>query len=349
MQKKTSSLGRGLGALLSSQSTQEDVESPSATQSEVAVPEPYSDHFQRMERKFGFVAEPTAPVTNLSASAGPSHYAPEPESHLSVREIPVTELTPMKNQPRQNFSDETIAELAQSIRTYGILQPLIVSLEASGKKTIVAGERRWRAAKLAGLATVPCLVRKPEVHSELEIALIENIQREELSPVDEARTLQRLLEEHSYTQETLASKIGKERSTITNTLRLLSLPAEILEDLQHRRLSAGHARAICALDDKKLQLRVRDTILSKKLSVRQTEDLIKGLKKGKEEPKALTDTLSPDMRHLCDQFKGHLGTKVRISGGSDKGRIEISYYTLEDLERITELVLGDPLAARGSR
>ncbi len=260
-----------------------------------------------------------------------------------VRELELSQLTPLKGQPRRLFEDGPLADLANSIRSYGILQPLIVSHNGGGLFTIIAGERRWRAAHLAGLTHVPCLVRNPNEHTDLEIALIENIQREELSPVEEARTLERLLNEHNYTQETLATKIGKERSTVANALRLLSLPEEVLSDLDARTLSAGHARALCGLEDKRSQIRVREIVLKKKLSVRQTEDLVKKYKRNANRPQPLSGVLPQDLRQLCDQFKGHLGTKVRISGSPEKGKIEISYFTQDDLERIAELVLGGGL------
>lgn len=259
---------------------------------------------------------------------------------LQIREIRVDDLIPMKNQPRQKFNDETLRELSESVRSYGILQPLLVSEARPGQFYIVAGERRWRAAKQAGLESVPCIVRKKDPSSELEVALIENIQREELSAVDEARALQRLIEDHNYTQEELANKIGKDRTTVTNALRLLSLPQEVLDDLQQKKMTPGHARALCAVDNRNDLMAVREAVLGRKLSVRQTEELIKRMREGKRPPKALKDPLSHDLRTLCDQFKGHLGTKVKISGESEKGRIEISYYSVEDLERIAELVLG---------
>lgn len=284
----------------------------------------------------------------LSASAATAEAAfSNAESNFGaenrIRELELSQLTPLKGQPRRLFEDGPLADLANSIRNYGILQPLIVSHNGGGLFTIIAGERRWRAAHLAGLSKVPCIVRNPNEHTALEIALIENIQREELSPVEEARTLERLLNDYSYTQETLAAKIGKERSTVSNALRLLNLPDEILADLDARVLTAGHARALCGLEEKRHQLRARETIVRKKLSVRQTEELIKKYKREQAQPKPLANNLSQDLRHLCDQFKGHLGTKVRISGSPEKGRIEISYYTQEDLERIADLVLGGGL------
>lgn len=342
MQKKPGNLGRGLGALLSpSHSDVSDAQGsqtsygagenePNVFEDVADQPRDYTEHLEKIDKNFNSFQRREGSVASTA-----------------VEFIPLTLLSPMKNQPRQQFSEDTLEEMAASIQVYGVLQPLIVSPDAAGTGyTIVAGERRWRASKLAGLHAVPCIVRPKDEHSRLELALIENIQREDLSAVDEARALQNLINEHRYSHDALAQRIGKDRTTVANAIRLLSLPAEIIDDLQQKRLTAGHARCICALDEKKLQLRARDAVLSKKLSVRQTEDLVKQLKKGKQEPKPLKDALPPDLRHLCDQFKGHLGTKVRIMGGNDKGKIEISYYTPDDLERIAELVLGNPLATR---
>lgn len=257
-----------------------------------------------------------------------------------IEYVPLDAIEPLEEQPRHHFDEESLQELAQSIKTYGILQPVIVSLDENEKIRLIAGERRWKAAQLAGLDKIPCIVRDLKDHSRLELALIENIQRESLSAVEEARTYKKLLEEHNYSQETLASRIGKNRTTISNTIRLLTLPDKILDDLNQKLISAGHARAFCAIDNPKLQLKAHAIVLKKKLSVRQTEELIKALKAEKTH-KALTDSISPDLRYICDQYKGHLGTKVKITGDTNKGKIEISYYTLDDLERISELILGN--------
>ena len=344
MQKKPGSLGRGLGALLSPHGSDEAL-SPTP-QSLYRDPERRTPDRPASDQNSSSYTEHLSTVPEKFGAPQIRNEMPQQVHNQTIEQIPTSLLAPMVNQPRQNFVEDTLEELAASIRTYGILQPLIVAQDEHEGFVIIAGERRWRAAKAAGLPNVPCLVRRRDEHSQLEIALIENIQREELSAVDEARAYQRLLQEHGYSHDTLSGKIGKDRTTVSNSLRLLTLPPEILEDVQQKRLSAGHARAICALDEKKMQLRVRDMVLSKKLSVRQTEDLVKQLKKGKQDPKPLKDNLPPDLRHLCDQFKGHLGTKVRISGGNDRGKIEISYYTPDDLDRIAELVLGNPLAPR---
>ena len=253
--------------------------------------------------------------------------------------IPIDQLCPMENQPRQYFDQESLEELAQSIRTYGIIEPLVVTSDINENISIIAGERRWRAAKLAGLTEVPCIFRDLHNHSQLELALIENIQRENLSSLEEAFSMQQLLDEYEYTHENLANRLGKSRSAITNAVRLLALPEKIQADLNVKLISAGHAKALCSLNDEKQQLKAHQIILKKKLSVRQTEDLIKDMKKEKE-PKKLIDHISPDLRYVCDQFKGHLGTKVKIAGDTNRGKIEISYYTMDDLERISELILG---------
>lgn len=257
-----------------------------------------------------------------------------------IEYIAINLIAPLENQPRHTFDQESLEDLAQSIRTYGILQPIIVSLENDNQVTIIAGERRWRAAKIAGLDKVPCIVRELYDHSRLELALIENIQRESLSALEEAQSFKKLIEEHNYSQETLASRIGKSRTTVANTIRLLSLPEKIKTDLHKRVISAGHARALCSFDNEKMQLKAHSIVLKKKLSVRQTEDLIKTLHSEKNQ-RTLIDSISPDLRYICDQYKGHLGTKVKITGDTNKGKIEISYYTLDDLERISELILGN--------
>jgi ParB family chromosome partitioning protein len=375
MQKKPNGLGRGLGALLNPDTSKSQSSTPIA-----AINNALQNHLNNTEQQVATTNHPVQNSTETSAKnfsaneklsvtqkpAGstsvmgmgniktadlPEYQAQgsrELKTGQSVLELSPAQLTPLVDQPRTEFYSSTLDELAVSIKNYGILQPIVIApTKDADKYTIIAGERRWRAAQIAGLNKVPCVVRQPTEHSSLELALIENIQREELSPLDEARAFSKLIDEHAYTQDTLANKVGKDRATIANSLRLLSLPAEILTDLQAKSLTAGHARALCSLDEKKMQLKVRDMIISKKLSVRQTEDIVKELKKDRDsnEPTG-SQQLSPDLRHLCDQFKGHLGTKVRITGTAERGRIEISYFTFEDLERIAELMLSPGLNPR---
>lgn len=355
MQKKPNGLGRGLGALLNPEllNAQPATVNPTLREQALRAAEaeaqnkatPPKTTPKILENRPVNAATPAPTLENLRTQ---DLVIKDAQGEQKVMHLNVTALRPLKDQPRTEFYSSTLDELAISIKNYGIIQPLVVSqTDSAGTFTIIAGERRWRAAQIAGLDTVPCVLRQPKEHSALELALIENIQREELSALDEARAFSRLIDEHSYTQDTLASKVGKDRATIANSLRLLGLPPEILADLQSKALTAGHARALCSLDEKKLQLKVRDMIVSKKLSVRQTEDVVKELKKDRTAGDVPAKVqLSPDLRYLCDQFKGHLGTKVRITGDADRGKIEISYYTFEDLERIAELMLSKGINPR---
>lgn len=366
MQKKPNGLGRGLGALLNPDlmkapvstatgaiPTSQDIKpKDNNTLEKLGVPKPAPARTNLQPTQTMTSGTPPAQTQTLATLKTGDLVEPQfgfDERNMNaVLELSTSQLSPLADQPRTEFYSSTLDELATSIKNYGILQPIVVTKTATPDKfTIIAGERRWRAAQLAGLDKVPCIIRQPSEHSSLELALIENIQREELSALDEARAFSRLISEHSYTQDTLASKVGKDRATVANSLRLLSLPPEILADLQAKAITAGHARALCSLDEKKMQLKIRDMIISKKLSVRQTEDIVKELKKERDTNETnASPQLSPDLRHLCDQFKGHLGTKVRITGTADRGRIEISYYTFEDLERIAELMLAPGLNPR---
>ena len=327
IQKRTQNLGRGLEALLGAPPPGDDGltgNSESSPLNREALP--FAEQSTSLERE---MLEQTT----------------QPRQNPQIVMLRIDDIKTNPDQPRKIFSQAALEELAQSIRHFGILQPLIVFRDPNGMRYhLVAGERRLRAAQSAGLDTVPCVVRSRHEHSELELALIENIQRENLNVVEEALAYQKLIAEHSYTHEQLAEKMGKDRATITNVLRLLTLPAQILEDIQGERLTAGHAKVLCSLDDKKLQLRARDTIISKKLSVRQTEILVQSLRQPAQRRLKNDGFLSHDVRFLCDQLKGHLGTKVKIAGSETRGKIEISYFSKDDLDRVAELVLGNPLS-----
>lgn len=265
---------------------------------------------------------------------------------IGVHQIDIRLLNPDPAQPRHHFDPESLEELAQSIRTYGILQPIIVTPDTPPLFRIIAGERRWRASLLAGLSHVPCIVHNSNDHPTLELALVENIQRQELSPVEEARALRQILDGKQMTQDTLAQRIGKDRSTIANLLRILSLPATILEDIETKRISLGHAKVLLTISDSKMQMKLREKIVTDNLSVRQAENAARQLKETPQ-PTGNTrrepDPIPPHLRILCDQLKGHLGTRVRITGDTEQGKIEITYFSAEDLERIADLVLGGSL------
>jgi ParB family chromosome partitioning protein len=283
------------------------------------------------------------PATNSATISSGPEVRQDPGSTIqpgSLVHLHLDVLTPSAVQPRQHFDQDALNELAVSIEHYGVLQPLLVKPTATGVYEILAGERRWRAARQAGLKSVPCLVRSTEDNETLEIALIENIHRRDLTPIEEARALSELISHHQYTHEELSNRLGIPRTSLSNTLRLLSLSAAIQEKVHSGQLSTGHAKAILSLSTASAREMLADLVVSKDLSVRRTEQLAKSMESEKNAGLTAPPQISPNLRHLCDQYKGHLGTKVKITGNQERGRIEISYYSQEDLDRITELVLG---------
>lgn len=253
----------------------------------------------------------------------------------------IEEITPNRSQPRKHFDESKLQELAESIKEKGILEPLIVRRTDQGYELIV-GERRWRAAQKAGLKEVPVLVKEVEGRDVLEISLIENLQREDLNPIEAAEAFKHLIEEFNISQEDLSKRIGKDRTTITNTLRLLKLPIEVRNQLLQNRITSGHARAILSLESKEKQKELCALIIKKGLSVREAETLAK---RWSEKPKKTTPPakrkgdLESQLISLQDSLRRHLGTKVQITPKGKKGKIEIEYYSHEDLERIVEAIL----------
>ena len=253
--------------------------------------------------------------------------------------LPISQVEPGLNQPRKRFDPETLAELADSIRIHGIIQPLTVRRLSTGYYQIIAGERRWRAAKDAGLREVPVVIIEADDKKVMEIGLIENLQREDLNPVEEAQGYQTLMEEYGLTQEQVAQQMGKSRPAITNTLRLLALPAEVMGLLEEGVLSAGHARAILGAPTAALQQEAARQVVEGQLSVRQTEALIKTLQKEKtEKPKEQLPNLSLYLGELEKDLAGRLGRKVKIAHKGKKGRIELEYYNEQDLETLLALL-----------
>jgi len=243
---------------------------------------------------------------------------------------PLEAIRPSPYQPRLK-RDEGLEELAASVKEKGVLQPLLVREITPGIYELVAGERRFRAAQMAGLERVPVIVRDLSPQEALEIALIENLQREDLNPIEEARGYERLIKEFGLTQEEIARKVGRDRSTIANALRLLKLPEDIQEDVLEGRLTAGHARALLSLSDPRLMRRVRDEIIARALSVRQTEDLVRRLKEQKETEPSPPPT-DPNILALEKELAELLGTKVKLSWGKRKGRLTIEFYSPEQFE-----------------
>jgi ParB family chromosome partitioning protein len=253
----------------------------------------------------------------------------------------IEEIIPNRSQPRKHFDESKLQELAESIKEKGILEPLIVRKTDQGYELIV-GERRWRAAQKAGLKEVPVVVKEAEGREALEISLIENLQREDLNPIEAAEAFKHLIEEFNISQEDLSKRIGKDRTTIANTLRLLKLPIEIRNQLLQNRITSGHARAILSLESKEKQKELCALIIKKGLSVREAEALAK---RWSEKPKKATlvkrkGDLESQLGSLQDSLRKYLGTKVQITQKGKRGKIEIEYYSHQELERIVEAILG---------
>ena len=252
----------------------------------------------------------------------------------ALQEIPVDTIVPNPNQPRKSFEINALKELGESMKLSGVLQPVVVRRLGLSYQLIV-GERRWRAAKLAGLERIPAVIRETTDSESLELALVENLLREDLNPMEEAEAYQRLLTEFGWTQEDLAGRVGRDRSSVANSLRLLRLPATIQEDLRSGRLTMGHARALLGLPSEAEQLKLREEILAQSWSVRTTEE---GVKRRRTARKGVRR--SPELEALEEELRECLVTRVRIVGSEKRGRIEAAYSSPEELERLTGQILG---------
>jgi ParB family transcriptional regulator, chromosome partitioning protein len=266
-----------------------------------------------------------------------------PENFENFQNIPLDQLRPNEEQPRGSFDGEKLDELAQSIQANGVIQPITVRREPNGTYTIVAGERRWRAARLAGLKEIPALIRSVEQNRVLELALIENLQREDLNPVETAAAFQRLVSEHGLSHEEIAERTGKDRSTITNFLRLLKLSPLVLHELSGGNISTGHARALLNIANPDAQMDVCRRIISNGLSVRETERLVRRLTNSKTDSQVEANTekkIDPNIRAALDEMGAVLGTRVRlVPRAGSGGRLEIEYYSQEDLDRIYSTIV----------
>lgn len=258
----------------------------------------------------------------------------------SVKTVRITQVEPNKSQPRRQFNDDKINELADSIKEHGVIQPIIVVKNGDYYK-IVAGERRWRAAKKAGLKEIPVVVRDYTEFEIAQIALIENLQRENLNPIEEALGYQTLMNKYNMTQEDVSGRIGKSRSAISNSIRLLSLDEPIRQKLILGELSSGHARALLSIESPKIRLAVLDSILEKGLNVRQAEALAKQLQSAKPKTKKQPpkdEQLQAQLDEIENRLTSYFGTKVKLLHDNKKGKIEIEYYGNEDLDRILGLI-----------
>ncbi len=304
MAQKKMGLGKGLGALLSI----------------------YDEEVEDLE-KLNEKEQASGVVTQTTVA--------KPEG--GVEEIAVNEIRPNPNQPRKNFDEEALNELATSIKTHGIIQPIVVNKDETGYM-IIAGERRWRASKIAGLDTVPCVVKNYTERQIKEISIIENLQREDLNPIEAARAIKQLMDEYNFTQETVADRIGISRPNIANTLRLLSLCPEVIQMVEQGMLSAGHARCLVVISDAKVQQKFAQAASNGKVTVRELEKLVKSYLNPKGSTKNTPPEQSLELKELINEMQRVFATKVSAIGSDKKGRIYIDYYSRDDLDRIAELL-----------
>ena len=255
----------------------------------------------------------------------------------SIQEIPVGELDPNPDQPRQSFDQESIGQLADSIRDQGVLQPLLVVPASGGRYRIIAGERRYRASRIAGLETVPCIVKDIDVIRQMEIALIENLQREDLNPMEAARGIQALMKQCGYTQEKVSTRLGKSRPAVANLLRLLSLPEEVTEMVRDGLISAGHARVLAGIKDPEEQIRLAHRAADEGMSVRRLEQLASAAKE-KPAKKRRPAPMPAELGELQEKIRLKTGLKSALTGSITKGRIVLQYSSREELERLYEIM-----------
>lgn len=270
---------------------------------------------------------------------------PEADESLSggVQEIAIGDIDPNPDQPRRVFQEESIAQLAQSIREQGVLQPILVTPEDGGRYRIVAGERRWRASRAAGLDAVPCLVRDLDVIQQMEIALVENLQREDLNPIEAARGIRSLMQQCGYTQEAVANRLSKSRPAVANLLRLLTLPEEVMALVEKGALSAGHARVLAGMEDDAAKLALARETVDRGYSVRQLEALAASRKVEPKKPAPARRALPAELSELESRVRETLGVRATLSGTAKKGKIVLQYYSQEELEHLSDLLsrLGD--------
>ena len=254
-----------------------------------------------------------------------------------VTELEIGKIKPNPNQPRKNFDIDALNELAASIKIHGIVQPIVVNKQGNDEYLIIAGERRWRAANICGLKTVPVIVKNYTDKQVKEISIIENLQREDLNPIEAARAIKELMDEYGLTQEAVSERIGKSRSNIANTLRLLTLYPDVIKLVEDGKLTSGHARCLVVIEDKNQQIKLAQTAVSKNLNVRDLEKMVKNYTNPTKKV-IIREEQSLELKELINQMQKTFATKVSAIGNDNKGRIYIDYYTRDDLDRIAELL-----------
>lgn len=257
---------------------------------------------------------------------------------ISAEEIEIKKLTPNPNQPRKAFDKQALEELATSIKAHGVIQPLVVNKQPDGKFLIIAGERRFRASKMAGLEVVPCIIKDYSDKQIKEISIIENLQREDLNPIESARAIRQLMEEYNMTQEAVSERIGVSRPNIANTLRLLTLCPEVVRLIEQNRLSAGHARCLVPIQNYDMQIKLAMMAADNKMSVRELEKTVKNILNPKTPAQKVPQEQSIELKELVNEMQRMFATKVSVIGNDRKGRIYIDYYSRDDLDRISEMM-----------
>ena len=284
------------------------------------------------------LTKPETKKNNSEVKVSPAKKVKE-DPKASEKLLKINQVEPNRDQPRKEFDEDALLELADSIKQFGVLQPLLVQKKKDYYE-IIAGERRWRAAKLAGLKEVPVLIKSYTDQEIVEISLIENIQRENLNPIEEAMAFKRLLEEFHLKQDEVAERVSKSRTAVTNSMRLLKLSDKVKQMIIDDMISTGHARALLAIEDEEQQYLLATKIFDEKLSVRETEKLVKSLKNPKKEVKKITPEHQFIYNDIAEKMKSIMGTKVNINAKANgKGKIEIEYYSEEELERIYDLMM----------
>jgi ParB family chromosome partitioning protein len=267
-----------------------------------------------------------------------SLFAGTEEWGTSIQEIAIGEIDPNPDQPRQTFRDESIAQLADSIREQGVLQPLLVVPTSGGRYRIIAGERRYRAGRAAGLETLPCIVKDIDVIRQMEIALIENLQREDLNPLEAAKGIQALMQQCGYTQEKVSARLGKSRPAVANLLRMLSLPEEVTEMVRDGELTAGHARVLAGVTNPETQTRLARQAADEGMSVRELEKTAAAAKEKKAPAKPRKAAIPAELAELQEKIRMKTGLKNTLTGNVNKGKIVLQYSTREELERLNEVL-----------